>query len=211
MNVTNAPSDYARGFGAFSVKVTKLGASTLQGVLPDGTAVAASGKIIIGDSDTYCLPISVDGRKGGFGCCLWFKDGWLFNVSDIRAWNSTGKREFKAGWRAIYSSLPGSGEFGEEYELVMADVPETMGGRPLVVDPNGDSVQIKGNRWTGTDDSKFRVTLNAKSGLLSGSMSFYVETRNGKVQSKPCKVSGVLVDGTAYCSALSSRDGSYAV
>ena len=211
MNVTNAPSPSARGYGGFSVKVAKSGSATLSGTLPDGTAASYSGKAIIGDSDTYCIPVSVDSKKGGFGCCLWFKDGWLFNVSDIRFWTTTGKNGFAAGWRPIYSSVPGIGEIASEYELVIPEPPETLGKKPVVVDPDGDPVVVARKVWSGTEVSMFRATMNAQKGALSGSMKFFVESTRGRVQSKSCKVSGVVVDGTAYCSVLSGKDGSFAV
>ena len=211
MSVTNAPSDFAGGYGAFTLNVQKSGAATLRGVLPDGNAVAASGKIIVGDSDTYCLPLSIDNRKGGFGCCLWFREGWLFNVSDIRSWSSVGKSGFTAGWRPIYSSVPGVGKIVNEFELVLPEVPETIGGHPLLVNPSGDSIAIRRTSWTGTEISGFSAKMNKMTGLLSGSMKFFLEGRKGSVLSKACKVSGVVIDGTAYCSALSRGNGSYAV
>ena len=211
MCVTNAPSDMARGYGAFSVNVAKSGAATVRGFLPDGRAVSTSGKVIIGDSDVYCLPICIDGAKGGLGCCLWFKNGWLFNVTDIRAWNTVGKKGFVAGWRAICSSVPGVGDLNNDFELILPEVPETIGGYPLVVDPSGDAITVAQNRWTGTEVSKFNVKMDAKTGMLSGSMKFFVEGRNGSMRAKSVKVTGVVVAGTAYCSAVHSGDGSYAV
>ncbi len=212
MAVTNAPSSLAKGYGAFSVQVAKFGgAATLRGVLPDGTSVSASSKVIVGDSDVYCLPLSVDGKKGGFGCCLWFKDGWLFNVTDIRGWNVTGKNGFVAGWKPIYSSVSGFGTIGSEFELVLPEVPETIAGYPVALDPSGDSIAAKRTVWTGTGVSRFKVAMNAKTGMLSGSMRFYVEARNGSLRAKSCKVSGVVIDGTAYCAAVCGKHGSYAV
>ena len=211
MSVTNAPSSQARGYGAFSVQIAKSGSASLRGVLPDGTSVSASSKVIIGDSDVYCLPVSADGKKGGFGCCLWFKNGWLFNITNIRAWNAVGKKGFVAGWRAIYSPVSDFGAMGNEFEMVLPEVPATIAGYPLAVDPSGDDIMVVKKTWIGTEISKFQATLNSKTGLLSGSMKFFVETRSGKVKAKACKVSGVAVDGTVYCSAVYSRDGSYAV
>lgn len=211
MAVTNAPSELAGGYGGFSVKVAKSGKATLKGTLPNGQAVSVSSKVIIGDSDVYCLPFSVDKKKYGFGCCFWFKNGWLFNVSDIRAWSVTGKKGFQAGWRAIGSSVPGVGEISGEYELVMPEVPETVAGKPLAFDPNGDTITVAKKKWTGTDDSRFKATLNEKTGIISGTMKFYVEGRKGSATSKTCKVSGVVINGTAYCSALIGGKGSYAI
>ena len=211
MCVTDAPSDMARGYGAFSVNVAKSGKATVRGVLPDGRAVSTSGKVIIGDSDVYCLPISIDGKKGGLGCCLWFKNGWLFNVTDIRAWNTVGKNGFVADWRAICSSVSGLGDLGGDFELVLPEEPETIGGYPLVVDPNGDEITVSKNRLTGTEVSKFSATIDAKTGIISGKMSFFVEGRRGAVLKKSLKVTGAVVAGTAYCSAVHSGDCSIAV
>ena len=211
MSVTNAPSDMARGYGAFSVNIAKSGTATVRGALPDGRAVSASGKIIIGDSDVYCLPISIDGKKGGLGYCLWFKNGWLFNVNEIRAWNTVGKTGFVAGWRAIASPVPDFGDLGADFELVLPEVPESIGGRSLVVDPDGDEITVAKNHWTGTEVSKFNATMDAKTGIVSGTMKFFVEGRRGSVLAKSLKVSGAVVGGTMYCSAVHSGDGSYAV
>ena len=211
MAVTDAPSDMACGYGAFSVNVAKSGSATVRGVLPDGRAVSTSGKVVIGDSDVYCLPISIDGNKGGLGCCLWFKNGWLFNVTDIRAWNTVGKNGFVANWRAICSSVPGLGDLGGDFELVLPEVPETIGGYPLVEDPNGDEITVLKNRLTGTEVSKFNATMNAKTGIISGTMKFFVEGRRGSVLKKSFKVTGAVVAGTVYCSAVHSGDCSIAV
>ena len=211
MAVTNAPSSLAQGYGAFSVQVAKSGTASLRGVLPNGTSVAASSKVIIGDSDVYCLPVSVDGKKGGFGCCLWFKNGWLFNITSIRSWNTVGKNGFVAGWRAIYSAVSGFGAIGNEFELVLPEAPETIAGYPLAVDPSGDGITVAKKLWTGTENSKFQATMDAKTGLFSGSMKFFFETRPGSVKGRAYKVSGVAVDGTVYCSAVYGKDGSYAV
>ena len=211
MCVTNAPSDIARGYGAFSVNVAKSGKATVRGVLPDGRAVSTSGKVIIGDSDVYCLPISIDEKKGGLGCCLWFKNGWLFNVTDIRAWNTTGKNGFVAGWRAICSSVSGLGDLGGDFELVLPELPETIGGYPIVVDPDGDEITVSENRLTGTEASQFNATVDAKTGIISGTMKFFVEGRRGAVRKKSLKVTGAVVAGTAYCSAVHSGDCSIAV
>ena len=211
MAVMNAPSDFAGGYGAFSVKVAKSGKATVRGVLPDGFAVYNASMAIIGDSNTYCVPISYYRKKASFGCCLWFKDGWLFNISDLHAWDSSGKHTFTAGWRPIYSSVPGIGEIKGDYELLLPREPETIGGNPIVVDPNGDSIEVKGKVLKGTEDTKFKATLSAQTGLLSGSMKFYIEKPDGRVASKLFKVSGVFIDGTAYCTSTSSSLGSVAV
>ena len=135
----------------------------------------------------------------------------MFNITSIRSWNTVGKRGFVAGWRAIYSSVPGFGAIGNEFELVLPEVPATVAGYPLAVDPSGDDITVVKKLWIGTEDSKFRATMDAKTGLFSGSMKFFVETRPDSVKGKTYKVSGVVVDGTVYCSAVYSRDGSYAV
>ena len=213
MCVTNSPSESARGYGTFSVQVAKSGKVSINGTLPDGKSVSAVSKAIVGDSDVYCVPFSIDGRKGGFGCCLWFKNGWLFNITDIRAWNTVGKKGFVAGWRAIYSSVLDSGAVGADFELVLPQAIEAVGGRPLAVDPDGDEIAVDGNLWAGTSVSGFKATMNAKTGKLSGRMKFFLQKSGGKGSpaAKTFKVAGVLIGDTVYCSALHGAYGSYPV
>ena len=93
----------------------------------------------------------------------------------------------------------------------MPEVPETIGGYPLVEDPNGDEITVLKNRLTGTEVSKFNATMNAKTGIISGTMKFFVEGRRGSVLKKSFKVTGAVVAGTVYCSAVHSGDCSIAV
>ena len=128
-----------------------------------------------------------------------------------RAWNTVGKNGFVANWRAICSSVPGLGDLGGDFELVLPEVPETIGGCPLVEDPNGDEITVSKNRLTGTEVSQFNATVDAKTGIISGTMKFFVEGRRGAVARKSLKVTGAVVAGTAYCSAVRSGDCSIAV
>ena len=66
-------------------------------------------------------------------------------------------------------------------------------------------------KWIGTEDSRFKGTMDMKTGMVSGSMKLFVETARGSLRSKSCKVSGVVIDGTAYCSALIRGKSSYAI
>ncbi len=211
MAVTNSVSELTKGYGAFSVKVLKSGKASVRGVLPNGQAVSLSSKVIIGDSDTYCIPVFINKSKYSVGCCLWFKHGWLFNVTDISKWTLSGKKGFQAGWRVICSSVPSFGEIAGDYELVMPEVPMTIDGKALAIDPNGDPITIENKKWIGTEDSRFKGTMDMKTGMVSGSMKLFVETTRGSLRSKSCKVSGVVIDGTAYCSALIRGKSSYAI
>ena len=210
MSPTETPSAYANGYGAFYVKVQKSGTVKFSGTLPDGKYISASSKAIIGDSDVYCVPIVIDtysGKKGGFGCNLWFKNGWLFNVNAVRSWRSSGTRKFETSWRPIYSSVAGTGEIKEELELVFAEVPETIGGKPVISEPDYDTVTVRRNTWKGTEASNFKATLKS-TGLLSGSMKFVLQRNAKYVTRKSCTVKGAVVDGTAYCTVNLGSDGS---
>lgn len=214
MSVTNAPSSYARGYGVFSVAVLKSGVAKFSGTLPDGKKVSFSGRAIIGDSDVYCVPVSINtytGKRGGFGCVLWFKNGWLFNVTDIRGWESAGAREFLAGWRPIYTATQGVGDVAENLELEFAEIPEVINGNPVVSNPDFDAIMVFRNIWTGSEESGFRAKLSAKTGLLNGTMKFSLEKPDGRKIFKSCKVKGAVSDGTAYCSVLIGKDGSIPV
>jgi len=206
MCVTNATSDLGGGYGVFSAKVEKSGTVLVRGILPNGQSVLDFSKVIIGDKGVYCVPVSV-AKNCDFGCCLWFKNGWLFNITDIRKLKTVGKNGFQAGWRAIYSSVPYSGKVSGDYELVMPEAYETVQGKPLSLDMNGDSITIENKDWTGIGNSQFKARMNGITGIISGSMkSFYQFSKKGK----SCRVSGVVIDGTAYCSALIRGECSYA-
>lgn len=209
MSVLDASGECAGGYGAFSVKVSKNGTAKLTGKLPDGTSVSLGSKAIVGDSEVYCIPFSIDayrGKKGGLGFNLWFKNGWLFNVNALREWTSLGACADTLAWRPIYSAVAGVSSVKDELELVFRGIPETIGGQAVVSDPDLDSVVVKKNVWKGTEASEFSAKLKPATGLIDGKMKFFVKGKSREV-GKSCKVSGVVVDGTAYCSVQLGKEG----
>lgn len=207
MCATNTTSDFGRGYGVFSVKVERSGTVWIRGILPNGQSVLTISNVVVGDAGVYCVPISVN-KDCDFGCCLWFKNGLLFNITDIRMLTTYGKNSFQSWWRAIYSSVPYTAGVSGDYELVIPEIPEAVLKKQLkeqlVADINGEAITIAKKKWTGTGLSQFKARMNELTGIISGSMKSFIECSE-----EPCKVSGVIIDGTVYCSALMKGEGSY--
>ena len=213
LDPTNSPSALAGGYGSFTVQIKAKGKAKFSGVLGDGTKINVAGQMIAGDDGVYCLPVDAraySGKKGGFGCNIWFKDGWLFNVTAITPWKTTGKNEFTAYWRAIFSAGAGIGNPGPDMELVFANPPESVSGMPLAADPDYDTITVKTSKWIGTDMSGFNARLNAKTGVVSGSMKFKALQPSGREKTIRATVNGVVIGDAAYASVLIKGKESWA-
>ena len=209
-------SDYAfaGGFGALTVAVKTKGKATVSGKLGDGKKVNVAGKLIAGEDGIFCLPVVVTpyrGKKGGFSCNLWFKNGWLINVTDVSEWRRTDGEEFSVTWTPVYTALPGAGEISEDMELLFNEPPTELQGLPLVAAPEADSIIASGNKWKGTDVSGFSVRVTERTGTFSGSMNFHADGGGGKIKRTRADVYGVVIGGTGYGTVLVKNVGSWAV
>ena len=206
----------SRGYGTLSITLKARGKVTIRGFLGDGTKVSVTRQIIPGDDGVFCLPLVVDLYKkgqGGFGCCIWFKNGWLFNVTDVSPWRnvaSVATPAFSVGWRPIYSAMPGFGTIAPEMELVFNTIPTEIDGLPIVVDPDFDAITVRGQKWYGTDVTRFQVKCSASTGVLSGIMKFFAQRESGTVKAYKVRVAGVMVGDAGYCNLVVSRKGSWA-
>lgn len=209
-------SDYpmAGGYGALVVELKRQGKARISGLLGDKTKVSYSGQLIAGDDGVYCLPVVVaayPGKKGGFGCCMWFKNGWLFNVTDITKWTCTGKDPFSVTWSPVYSAQPGTGDISDDMELLFANPPTEINKVPLEKDPNADSITSEGSKWVGTDESGFSARISHKTCQFSGYMYFHA-AKNGKRISKiRAPVFGVVSGGIGYGTVYVKSVGTWAV
>ena len=205
---------FANGFGALSVSVGAKGRAKVSGMLGDGTRVGIAGQIIAGESGVVCLPIVArpySGKRGGFSCILWFKNGWLINVTDVSEWQSMKEEGFSVKWSPVYTALPGMGSLVEDMELLFNDPLTELDGLPLTKDPDADRIIVSKNKWKGTDVSGFSVRLTAQTGFFSGTMSFYLDKGNGSVKRTKGTVNGIVVGGTGYGAVLVRNVGSWAV
>ena len=209
-------SDYAfaGGLGALTVTVKAKGKAAISGKLGDGTKVSVAGQLIAGEDGIFCFPVVATpyrGKKGGFSCNLWFKNGWLINVTDVSEWRRTDDEGFSVTWTPVYTALPGLGEIAEDMELLFNDPLTELQGRPLVSDPEADSITASGSKWKGTDATGFSVRLSTRTGEFSGSMNFYSDKGGGTTKRTRATVYGVVVGGTGYGTVLVRGIGSWAV
>ena len=204
----------AGGFGTLTVTVKAKGKATVTGYLGDGTKVNVSGQVIAGEDGIFCLPVVATPyprKKGGFSCNLWFKNGWLYNVTEIGPWKRVAKDAFEVAWWPVYTADSGSGVISDEMELLFDAPPETIGGLPLAQNPEADSITPHGAMWKGTDASRFSARLTARTGAFSGSMMFYGDKGGRTTKRTRATVHGVVVGGTGYGTVLVKNVGSWAV
>ena len=203
------------GFGTMTVDVRAKGKVRVKGRLGDGTSVDVSGRIIAGDEGVSCLPVVANlysGKRGGFGCLLWFRNGWLINVTGVSPWRSIRKDVVTTlSWSPVYTALPGPGTVADEMELLFNTPPESLKGLPLVKDPEADTIRVNGTKWRGTDQSSFNARFSAKTSVFSGTMVFYSQRANGNVVKNLASVYGVALGGTGYGTVSIKHIGNWAV
>jgi hypothetical protein len=160
------------------------------------------------------VPVRADlyGKKGGLGFVLWFKGGRLFRVMEESAWSASGKNgSFKTDFGVICTPQPGPGSSDSEMDFALAGLGgnASFGGQPVVSFPSIDLVKVNGNKWLGTAATGFKATANAKTGLLSGSVTFLVGSGD-----RPRKVrgtfAGVVTGGAGYGTVVVKGVGSFA-
>ena len=210
-----APSPFARGYGALSVQLKNNGSGSVAGVLGDGTKVNAKAQAIVGDDGVSCLPVyaSLYGKKGGFGFVLWFKNGRLFTSTAVSPWVSAGRNAFAANYTLGFTMSPGMGKPQDEMDLSVEDVDETttIRGLPLAWSPSDDMVEIKGAKWTGTALSGFSAKCTARTGQLKGLIKFSTVRPNGAIRKVKGTFTGVVMGGSGYGTVVVTGEGSWAV
>lgn len=203
------------GFGTMTVDVRAKGKVRVKGRLGDGTSVDVAGQMIAGDDGVYCLPLVANlyaGKRGGFGCILWFRNGWLINVTGVDAWKVVRKDVVTTlNWTPVYTALPGPGTVADEMELLFNTPPEMLKGLPLVKDPEADTIIANGAKWYGTDQSSFKARFSAKTSVFSGTMVFYSKRANGHIVKNLASVYGVALGGTGYGTVSIKHTGNWAV
>ena len=210
------PSAYpmAGGYGALTIAVKSKGRAIVRGRLGDGTRVNVSGRLIAGDHGVFCMPLVVkpySGKAGGLSCNIWFKNGWVINVTDVGEWQCTKDEAFSVMWTPVFTALPGTGEIAEDAELLFNEPFTELQGFPLAVDPDADAIAIAKNKFKGTEISGFSARLTMRTGEFAGSMNFYTDRGGRFAKRTRATVYGVVVGGTGYCTVLVKNVGSWAV
>ena len=211
-NKAGSAEDLGRGYSAFSVSSGSKGKYKVAGVLGDGSSVTLSTQALVGDGGKVLVPVL--GKKGAFAAMLVLNGGNVAEVKGVNGWASS-----KAGgeWAAtaIYAPGQGAGSVPEVMYLQLGDfkLEDGVAGLPVAVTPVDDAILVSGNKWTGTKGiTDLKVTFKPKNGTFSGSFKIYVQKEGAaKATGKKVKVSGVVVDGVPYGTAVFGKAASWSV
>lgn len=210
----NGGSAFANGYSGLSVTVGNRGMVKVSGTLGDGNRVNVSAQAIMGENGKMVVPVIE--KKGTYSFLLEFNGGRLTAVKNLSAWNASGRpAKFTATWssKSVFSPVSGVGAVPSPMYLTIAgfDAAAGIGGKPIVGSPADDMVVVARNKWTGTKGiSDLNVTFKPKDGTFKGSFNFYV-LDGGKPKKLKATVSGVVVDGVPYGTAVIKNVGSWAI
>ena len=231
----------AQGYAGLSVTIGSKGKSRVIGTMPDGTRVAVSSTLILGDG-CACLPVVVPlyaGKSGGLAFALWFtwsEDGSESQVSvaGCSDWDATRNKAapFVATFGEPIVGPVASGALTGTKTFGMDDFFEGIGAEDSF-SPNGTEIEMSGARWQTAradgvrfskddgwyvaDDKDYgnpaglKLTFAAKTGAFKGSFKVFAETEEGKSKKYTATVVGVVVDGVGYGTATVKKVGSVPV
>ena len=177
----------------------------------DGNTVNISAQAIMGENGKMVVPVME--KKGAYSFLLKFANGKLTAVTGLSAWNAAGRpAKFTATWssKRVFSAVSGAGAVPSPMYLTIKgfDATAGIGGRTVTISPADDMVVVAGSKWTGTKGvSDLSVTFKPKDGTFKGSFNFQV-LEGGKPKKLRAAVSGVVVDGVGYGTAVFKGIGS---
>ena len=210
----NGGSAFANGYSGLSATVGNRGVVKVSGSLGDGNMVNISAQAIMGENGKMVVPVME--KKGAYSFLLEFVGGRLTAVKGLSVWNASGRpAKFTATWssKSVFSAVSGAVEVPSPMYLTIAGFDESagIGGKSIVVSPVDDMVVVARNKWTGTKGvSDLNVTFKPKDGTFKGSFNFYV-LDGGKPKKLKATVSGVVVNGVPYGTAVIKNVGSWAI
>ena len=86
-----------------------------------------------------------------------------------------------------------------------------ISGKTVAVSPVDDAIVVTRNKWTGTKGvTDLKVTFKPKDGTFKGTFNVYV-TNGDRTRKLKANVSGVVVDGVPYGTAVIRNVGAWAV
>ena len=206
-------SPFARGYGALAMEFKKAGKVKFSGTMGDGTKVSCTAQAIAGGNGLVCVPFVANlyAKRGGAAFLVWFKNGRLLTVDGISKWKAAGKYQFENDVSVSATMSPGAGSVPERLDLTISDPPETLGGMALVEGQAADEVVVKGRKWSSSEFVLFNASVAAKTGLLSGSITFRVKKPNGGEKKVKGTFKGIVMGGSGYGSVVVKGEGSWAV
>ena len=199
------------GFSTFSVATAAKGKVKVTGFLGDGSRVALSAQALFGENGKVLVPVIA--KKRAFSMLLEFDNWKLSAVKGISGWKSM-KSEGMWPSDAIFAADSGAGAVPEIMYLQIGggfNSAAGVGGKQIAVSPVDDAVLLNGRRWTGTKGiTDLNMMFYPKDGTFNGSFYIYV-TDGGKTKKLRANVSGVVIDGVPYGTAVIRRIGVWPV
>ncbi len=210
----NGGSAFANGYSGLSATVGNKGKVKVTGTLGNGNKVSVSAQAVMGENGKAFVPVVE--KRGAYSFMLEFANGRLSSVTGLSAWNATGlPAKFTATWSSnvVFSATSGAGGVPSPMYLSINDFNSAagIGGKPVAVSPVDDMISVARNKWTGTKGvTDLKVTFKPKDGTFKGTFNVYV-TDGGKTRKLKANVSGVVVDGVPYGTAVIRNVGAWAV
>ena len=138
------------------------------------------------------------------------ENGGISEVKGISGWKTS---KASATWSRTAVAAAGAGSVPEVMYLQLGDFKPEAGvaGLSVAVSPVDDAILVDGGKWAGTKGiTDFKASFKAKNGTFSGSFNIYVKKEGSdKVVKKKVKVSGAVVDGVPYGTAVLSGSASW--
>ena len=206
----NGGSAFADGYTGLSATFGNKGKVKVTGTLGNGNKVSVSAQAVMGENGKVVVPVVE--KRGAYSFMLEFANGRLSAVTGLSAWNDTG---FTATWSSnvVFSAVSGAGAVPSPMYLSIQgfDSSAGIGGKPVAVSPVDDMITVARNRWTGTKGvTDLKVTFKPKDGTFKGTFNVYV-TDGDRTRKLKANVSGVVVDGVPYGTAVIRNVGAWAV
>ena len=201
-------------YSGLSATVGNKGKVKVTGTLGDGNKVSVSAQAVMGENGKVVVPVVE--KRGAYSFMLEFANGRLSAVTGLSAWNATRlPAKFTATWSSniVFSAVSGAGAVPSPMYLSIQgfDSAAGIGGKPVAVSPVDDMITVARNRWTGTKGvTDLKVTFKPKDGTFKGTFNVYV-TDGDRTRKLKANVSGVVVDGVPYGTAVIRNVGAWAV
>ena len=210
----NGGSAFANGHTGLSAAVGNKGKIKVTGTLGDGNKVNVSVQAIMGENGKAFVPVVE--KRGAYSFMLEFDNGRLSAVTGLSAWKATGiPAKFTATWSSnvMFTAASGAGEILSPMYLAIQGFDSAAGisGKTVAVSPVDDAIVVTRNKWTGTKGvTDLKVTFKSKDGTFKGTFNVYV-TDGDRTRKLKANVSGVVVDGVPYGTAVIRNVGAWAV
>lgn len=209
------------GWNGLSVSIAAKGKVKVSGTLLSGAKVSATAQLIAGDGVAY-VPVIVD--KANLAFVLWLTDGEaeVTGLEDA-VFAPVGALDAEATF-VIEDAIADLYD-NEDTELLDDYLPTGLSvaasGSKWIVDGGSKAGKLVWNKSEGAVDeakskitgynvSGLKLTYTAKTGMFKGTFKVYTVVK-GSLKTATATVSGVVVDGVGYGSAVIKKVGTVAV